>query len=198
MLANNTLNNIIIFTAGLAVGAGTTYVLLKKKFEKQSQEEIDKYMDEMEEREKLNRESMDEDEHDDIPVRTVPKTEESVDDTEADEEEYDSIVKGEKYVSYAAKKLGEKEEKNEMKKPYVISPDEFGECDYATISLWYYADGVVTNERGKIIRNAEEIIGEDIESHFGEYEDDSVFVRNEDLEIDYEILRDERSFSEID
>ena len=200
MLTNNTLNNIIIFTAGLAVGSGVTYALLYKKFEKRSQEEIDKCFNELEKREKMKEEdsSVETVEEDEPIARIVPKTVEPVNNIEEEKEEYDSIVKEERYTSYASKNLGKKEEKNEMNRPYVISPDEFGECDYATISLWYYADGVVTNERGKIIKNVEEIIGENIESHFGEYEDDSVFVRNDDLEIDYEILKDERSFSEID
>ncbi len=33
--------------------------------------------------------------------------------------------------------------------------------------------------------------------HFGEYEDDSVFVRNEENMCDYEILLDQRNFSEL-
>ena len=34
-------------------------------------------------------------------------------------------------------------------------------------------------------------------SHFGEYEDDSVFVRNDDRKCDYEILMDQRLYSDV-
>ena len=32
------------------------------------------------------------------------------------------------------------------------------------------------------------IVGDDFKKHFGEYEDDCVYVRNDNLDIDYEIL----------
>lgn len=196
MLVNNTLSKVIIFTAGATVGSAVTYLLVKKRCEQKAQEEIDKVVDEF-----YNREITIEDvvtaaveEGIDVNFCVEPKeTEEPVD----EKEEYEDIVKGEKYVSYAQEKLGKKEEKNDMKRPYVIPPEEYGECDYATVSLWYWADGVITNERNKIIKNVEELVGENVASHFGEYEEDSVFIRNEVQEIDYEILRDERRFSEI-
>ena len=76
-------------------------------------------------------------------------------------------------------------------KPYVIEPEIFGEDpDYETISLTYYADGVLTDENNCIIDpgEIESLIGEESLDHFGEYEDDSVFVRNEERKTDYEIL----------
>lgn len=85
------------------------------------------------------------------------------------------------------------------KGPYVISPAEFGELDYPIISLDYYTDDVLINDRGKIITNAKELVGEEFASHFGEYEDDPdiVYVRNDLQCIDYEILRDYRESSEV-
>lgn len=82
--------------------------------------------------------------------------------------------------------------------PYVISPDEFStNDDYDTVSLTYYADKVLADEDGEIIDNVEEIIGKDSLTHFGEYERDSVFVRNDKRRTDYEILLDERFYSDI-
>ena len=85
-------------------------------------------------------------------------------------------------------------------KPYVISPDEFGEMedeDYDKVSFTYYADGVLADEYDEIVENIDEIIGEESLTHFGEYEDDSVFVRNDKLKCDYEILLDQRNYSDI-
>ena len=56
--------------------------------------------------------------------------------------------------------------------PYVISPAEFGEID------------------------VDEIVGDALE-HFGEYEEDSAFVRNDAKRCDYEILQDLRNFKDV-
>lgn len=81
--------------------------------------------------------------------------------------------------------------------PYVISPDEFGELeDYTKVSLTYFADGILADECGEIVDDVEEIIGDGLD-HFGEYEDDSVFVRNDAKRCDYEILKDLRDFSDF-
>lgn len=85
-------------------------------------------------------------------------------------------------------------------KPYVISPDEFGEMedeDYDKVSVTYYADGVLADEYDEVVENVDEIVGEESLTHFGEYEDDSVFVRNDKLKCDYEILLDQRNYSDI-
>lgn len=97
-------------------------------------------------------------------------------------------------------KVKKEEEKEPMKdeNPYVISPDQFGELDdYETCSLTYYADGVLTDDTNTVIDNVDEVVGTDSLTHFGEYEDDSVFVRNDRHECDYEILLDNRRFSDI-
>ena len=41
-----------------------------------------------------------------------------------------------------------------------------------------------------------ETIGRECLKHFGEYEPDSVFVRNNDMRTDYEILQDERRYED--
>ena len=84
---------------------------------------------------------------------------------------------------------------NKEDEPYVISPDEFGELDdYDTASLLYFADGVVADMEMNPVDDIDEIIGEASLDHFGEYEDDSVYVRNDRLRIDYEVLKDLRNF----
>lgn len=81
--------------------------------------------------------------------------------------------------------------------PYVISPDEFDELDgYTPISLTYFADGVLADENGVIVDDVEEIVGDGL-NHFGEYDDDAVYVRNDAKRCDYEILKDEREYTEF-
>ena len=83
-------------------------------------------------------------------------------------------------------------------KPYVIAPEEFGEIDdYGTCSLTYYADEVLADELDEMVENIDDAVGIESLSHFGEYEDDSVFVRNDRLMCDYEILLDTRRYTDI-
>ena len=92
-----------------------------------------------------------------------------------------------------------KEEKVTMNenKPYVIPPEEFGETGYETRSLTYYDDDVLTDDEDNRIDDIEGTVGEDFADHFGEYEDDSVFIRNDELEIDYEILLTAKRFADL-
>ena len=181
MLVNNSLSKVFIFAAGAAIGSGVTWLLLKNKYERIAQEEIDKVMEELSNREIVPVESETvEDDDDEVEPKENPNI-----------AEYENIVEEENYTS-------KKEEKNNMARIKVLEPDEFGDYDFPTVSLWYFeGDDVLTNQNFKMIKNADELVGEDFADHFGEYEDDSVFIRNYDLEVDYEILKDERSFSEI-
>lgn len=84
-------------------------------------------------------------------------------------------------------------------KPYVITPEEFDDSDYATESLDYYeGDGVLVDAYGDVVEDVADMVGADFASHFGEYEEDTVYVRNDAREMDYEICRDLGSYSEVD
>ena len=56
---------------------------------------------------------------------------------------------------------------------------------------------MLTDENDEIIEDVEETVGFESLNHFGEYEDDSVFVRNDARKCDYEILLDQRTYSEV-
>lgn len=88
----------------------------------------------------------------------------------------------------------------ERRRPYVIRPEEFGMRDgYETLTFYAFADGTLADdgERRMNAKRVAETVGMDAVNHFGEYEDDSVFVRNERLHTDYEIIRDERPYEEL-
>ena len=159
--------NLLIFAAGAAIGSGITYMLMKDQYEI-----IPADPDESE-----NIDSSDEDNQS----------------IEEEKEDYADIITNNNYSTY-----NKEEVKTHMEnKPYVISPAEFGEIyEYDTSSLTYYSDGVLTDEDNKPIENVDEIVGEDSLNHFGEYEDDSVFVRNDKFKIDYEILADVRKYED--
>lgn len=189
---NNTLTNVIIFVAGAAVGSAVTYKIVKTKYERILQEEIDDVKATYANREITLKDIAD------VASKNGIDMDVDITPSEEDRSEYESIIEKANYLGYVTEKLSNDKEEPDMVKPYVISPGEVGECDYPVMSLTYYeGDGVLTDSFDKIIRNVDEIVGEDFADHFGEYEDDSVFVRNEEQEVDYEILKDYRSYSEI-
>lgn len=108
------------------------------------------------------------------------------DDEDDEDEESEPILER---VSRSAQKS--------MKESYVISPAEFGEEDYEEIELTYYADDILTDDHGDIIEDPEEIIGPAALSTFGEYEDDAVYVRNDERRCDYAVLKDMRNYSDL-
>ena len=92
--------------------------------------------------------------------------------------------------------IQEKHKKEE--RPFVISPDEFGELEdegYSKVSLFYYADEVLADDDDELVEDVDGWVGEDATDHFGEYDDDDcVYVRNPRLKIDFEILRSAKEY----
>lgn len=180
----NKLMYIAVFAAGVGVGAGVTWKVLKDKYAKLAQEEIESVKE--------------------VFKNNFTKT----DYPEEDEEEsgysnkednmYKSTIGKYNYSTYSEEKKPEVKEVKNEDEPYVISPNDFGELDdYECITLFYYNDGVLADDRDEIVDNANDMVGRDFAEHFGDYEDDSVFIRNDSRRCDYEILLDGRNFSEV-
>lgn len=181
----NTFINVIVFAAGAAIGVAATQQYFKKKYEKISQEEINSVKENISKKQSESTEEESASEY---------STLEDFD--EEDHNNYNEILTSNGYTNYSDIGLS-KEKEYSTSEPYVVSPDEFGEIpEYSQISLTYYADGVLCNENNEPIGDVDDIVGVDSLTHFGEYEDDSVFVRNERLRCDYEILMDERDYDD--
>ena len=210
---NSTLKGVLIFVLGAAAGSLATWKLIEKKYKDIAQEEIDsvkdtfskmkknEYPDKLEDYPDFEEFDDSDDSYDSDDEE--PKSEQKIDrNNKPDIVEYAKILSESGYTNYADRQ-DKKEKKGvepvEDERPYVISPDEFGEKDgYENVTLTYYADGVLTDYFDNVISNVDEVVGLDSLDHFGEYEDDVVFVRNEKMETDYEILRDLRDFNESD
>lgn len=177
---SNRVTNLLIFLTGIAVGSVVTWQLVRKEYELLAQAEIDSVKAEF----KNN------------AVEAIVKEEDEEYVTDSDEEdmdEYYDILESEGYVVTA-----NTEETETPKEPYIISPDEFQEdIGYTAITFYYFADGVLTDENQEIVEDVENSIGLDSLNHFGDYEDDSVHVRNERLRCEYEILLDQRTYEEV-
>lgn len=173
---NNDVKTAIVFTLGATIGSVVTWLIINEKYKQIADEEISS-------------------------VKELYKKDSQEISEDADKEEenevmnkYEKILDSTVYRNYSKK---ESKEEEDLNKPYVIEPGEFDENDYDTVTLFYFEDDVVTDEQHNIIDNIDELIGDDALNHFGEYEDDSVFVRNDVTKTDYEILKDGRNFSDI-
>ena len=60
-----------------------------------------------------------------------------------------------------------------------------------------FPDDVLTDSDDVIIDNIEETVGSDSLNHFGEFEEDSVYVRNDKLKCEYEILYIQEKYSDV-
>lgn len=179
------MNNKLAFVLGLVVGgaAGTfaSWRILKAKYKKIADEEIESMKAVLAKKIAEDNNEPKEEEPEEAPskIQKVP-------------EEYIELTK--KYTN------GDELGISEGQKPYTIDPDEFGDHDeYDTETLIYYADGVLAHFRGDVVEDVAGTIGTDALTKFGENENDpdTVYVRNDILQFDYEILRDESMFSEV-
>ena len=187
----NSIINVFIFAAGALIGSAVTWKFVKTKYERVADEEIESFKEYFEK--KLETKSQD---------KIDPIDDDSLSTTIEEIDEYLHMVDdcGYTCVENTAKKGGV----TSMPKagPYVISPDEFDDMpDYDAVTLTYYIDGVVTNMWDSPLDSdeVEELIGYESLEHFGDYEDDPdvVYVRNDRLKADYEILRDYRNYRDI-
>lgn len=184
------MNSKVSFILGTIIGAGIgvagTYSYFKDKYEKLAEKDFN------------SRRVFDEDKKDESEEPVAEKTADSRTVDKPSIAEYAARLQKEGYVNYSD--MQDKKQKQEIgvDKPYVIQPSDFGEFDdYEKISLTYTADGVLLDDMNEIVDDIEETVGEDSLEHFGEYEDDSVYVRNDAKKCDYEILLDQRNYHEI-
>lgn len=178
------------FIIGAAVGSVGTWYCVKKKYEELAQEEIDSVKAVFAKREKeLTGKSA---------AKKLAETVKVKDNEKLSVKEYAALLHKQGYTNYSGTKMEEEgDDAMTSGKPYVIPPEQFGdEEEYDQISLTYYADQILTDDNDEIIEDVEETVGFESLSHFGEYEDDSVFVRNDVRKCDYEILLDQRSYSD--
>ena len=179
---NDKLSSVIIFCGGVFIGGFFTWDFFKTKYEKIADEEIASVKETFEHREP-------------IPDKNY-KFEETLKGNDA----YVNIIDSSGYRNYSNTAI-ETDKKGgtadmELKQPYVITPEQYEDnVDYTKVSLTWYNDEVLEDDWGNVL-DPDDVIGSDALKTFGQYEKDSVFVRDDDEQIDYEVLLDTRSYKE--
>lgn len=166
------------FTLGVAAGVVATWKFFKTKYETISREEIDSVKEV-------------------YSKKNSPNTDNNIILTREKVEEYKEYKEMVNDLCYKNKEKGGSESMKNQKIE-VIPPDEYGiEDDYDLIELIYYADGVLVDDGNYPIEDVDEIVGPEALDSFGEWEDDEVYVRNDERKCYYNILRDNSNYSDL-
>lgn len=194
---NSNIKIITAFIVGGALGAIVTNKLVKTKYNQIAQEEIDSVKEVFAAKQKIlenNVNNIVDAKQQVARAKEKPPLDECV-----------KIINKEKYTDYSRTsikpKLDDRDNRDDPDTvilPYVISPNEFAEqAGYDTTSLNLFADGVVADDDDRVVEDYKTMIGSDALDHFGEYEDDTVFVRNDMLKMDFEVCKDQRNYSDV-
>ena len=120
----------------------------------------------------------------DVPVKDASSINHDILKNNNEEVAYKKYVK----MYKSEEKEGPEKENEPLLKPYVISPEEFSEGTYDVQTLNYYKDGILADDCYNIVKDVKGTVGDEALNSFGMYEEDSVYVRNEEYQMDYEIL----------
>ena len=176
---NDNFSKVFIFVAGAAVGSVVTLKFLEEKYRRIADEEIESVKETF--KKAIEKEVGEDKNVEETPVKvaTVSHTPDKPNITD-----YAAMTRGMGYDTETDK------ENVEDDGPRVIIPDDFGmNEDYDNVSLLYHVDGYLTNEQNVLVDDIENTVGFECLNTFGEYEDDAVYVRNDKLKTDYEILK---------
>lgn len=208
---NNTVKNLLVFSAGLVIGGFVSFRLTEEKisdkYETMMQEEIALLKARYDKKkEQLMRDVEDLGEESSATVSVEKK-----DTTQPIRKAYNKMVKGYGYDkaegddgdSYKYEQISREanQRDRDVDAPHIISYEEFNEemTHYDKLSISFYEDDeVLVDENEEVIVDPVSVVGEEALQSFGVLSEDPevVYVRNDRLSIDYEIIRLSKSYSE--
>ena len=179
------MKGLFIFAAGVVAGAVAGAYLVKDKIMADAKQEIE----EVREYYRSKKESKKEEPVEEQPVEEVKE-----------EKEYEEIVVNSGYVNYNKPEQIAQHSVLEDE-PYSIDPEEFGDKEeegWDTMTLTYFADGVLIDDTDEIVEQPDVVVGLDNLKIFEEFPDATcVYVRNETWRTDFEILKDDWKWSDL-
>ena len=185
------LKSTIIFLCGVGLGAGSTYFICKSKFEQQANdeaEELKRYYTELysnKEETVSNDEEIEEAEEEEI-VKEEP--------------DYNDIIDKLNYNRYSTVVPNSEGQKRPAKRPYQISMDDYN-TDTRQVKkiISYFEDDEVCmdNDTKEILENVAKDIGIDNLELINTEGNEEIYVRNEQLGIDYNIVSEPGSYEDF-
>lgn len=178
------MKNVFIFLGGAAIGSIVTWKVLDEKYKKLADEEIESVVD------------------------VFNKRKEELETKHKNKEEYSTIIENAEYKiendilqqettskENTTKTTKNKKSKNKEDQVYIIDIDDFGDIDEYSTKTWvYYSDGVLADEFENVVETPSMFLGEALTSM--KDEDESIYVRNDILKCDYEIIKSEKAYGD--
>ena len=183
------IKGLLIFAAGAVAGTVAGIGISKRHFEAIAAQEINEVRDYYR---KANKE-LEEQKEEQKEEQENTKKEEIVEETI---EEYNNIIKHGNYMT--TEEIDEEDDYSDDE-PYIIDPSEFGNNgNYATQTCTYFADGVLVDDVDEVIEDPEKLVGNLHVDIFRDFDATSVYVRNDWMKMDFEILKDDWFWSDLD
>lgn len=191
--------NIIFLVIGLGIGGAIGWVGCKKRYEEVVNEEIDSMKEHFEKKyiqfvNEIEEETKKE------------KEQEQVKEEKPEEPDYQGIIKKLNYNQFSTKSTKpvvedkEPEMTLETSKPRLITQDEFIDNNgYEKVVLSYFEDDeILMDATDNVLENGIMIIGEENLQEFGiiEEEEDTIYVRNDLMGCDYEVVMENGSYAD--
>ena len=210
----------IIFIAGSLVGAGITFLTTRQIIEKKAEE---KYEALYEKDKKSWMESMSEYLEKDKKRAEAAKNKPTLADyaqavAKARERELAEAMEKEERINYSSISAATTEEQTEeveddaeaplidktlidedtdTSKPYILKRwPSAAESDYTQLEVTYYSDGTYADSRDAEME-IEDYIGKKMMDYVANTDKDEVFIRNDELALDIDITKDNRTYDEV-
>lgn len=205
------ISGIVIFSIGFVSGILATAQYMKKQNEK-IEEEVEIESEKMPEEEIPENNSMTDEEfkeyyrktQDEYMRRIINEGYEVIVISESGDIMYDSDRPDPPVCRYDEEGYEMEEYTVMADRPYNIPPEEYEvycEADgtWNSEEYTYYADGYVTDSQGLPVSPEDVIrcIGTEFPNWFGTYEDDQIWIRNDELRMDFSVVRDLDNFIDI-
>lgn len=170
------LRTIIFGVVGFAAGFGLATFLTKTKYEDMANEEIQAMRD------YVKKKTGEEPEGKDKKAQ-VEKHKEDMKKFEEERINYATASERGKEVAFVSDA--------DRMKPYRIPEEDFvvDDEEFDKVSLEYYTESELLYEGDEVVSNVEETVGQDCLNLLHGFDDDTIYVRNEKFNIDYEVIK---------
>ena len=175
------MKGLFIFAAGVVAGAVAGAYLVKDKVMADAKQEIEEVREYYKSKKETKKEEK--------PVEEKEETKVE------EKEEYQEITRN--YTNYNKIEETPKQAVNDM--PYMINPEDFGEEEgYDTLTLTYFADKVLVDDVDDVIDDPDPVVGLENLKVFEEFNASAIYVRNDIWKTDFEILKDDWEWKDIE
>lgn len=199
---NNTVKLIFAFIAGVGTGVGGTYVFFKKKSEKFVDEEVKKIKESYDEA--LQKERIEnavihvetEEEKPKKPANRKKKVSELREETPEEAAAVDQIIEENNYdysaISKKKAKTSSKKKKAQVDGPHIITMDEYIEdrAHDKVVLTYLEQEDMFLDDNGEPVTDIDDMVGNECKDIDYSEDKETVYVRNDSIGTDYEIVID--------